>query len=183
VFRRIGASELLAFRLLARRGLALSGLALSLVLSNSSLSGCAAADPSATEYDPASDAMNEDPAAPNPSIAEPVGTVEDDPSLAPPDADSPTPETSEPDVVDRCVAPEGVSNTPTTVLETIDLINALPQPVTLPCFIESLERPLRLYATRTGRQPLSYGDAGRMFWFARNRFSGSYFALIRARRS
>jgi hypothetical protein len=38
---------------------------------------------------------------------------------------------------------------PRTVLEVVDRVNELPQPVTLPCFIESLARPLELNATES----------------------------------
>jgi hypothetical protein len=46
-----------------------------------------------------------------------------------------------------CVAPAGLGR-PTTIAEVLPLINALPHPVTLPCFLESLERPLYLNATK-----------------------------------
>jgi hypothetical protein len=38
---------------------------------------------------------------------------------------------------------------PRTVLEVVARVNELPQPVTLPCFIESLARPLELNATES----------------------------------
>lgn len=46
-----------------------------------------------------------------------------------------------------CRAPAGVSNAPKSIAETMTLINALPKPLTLPCFLESLARPLATYAT------------------------------------
>ena len=46
-----------------------------------------------------------------------------------------------------CRAPAGVSNAPRTIDETVTLINALPKPLSLPCFLESLARPLEINAT------------------------------------
>jgi len=46
-----------------------------------------------------------------------------------------------------CVPPAGVSGSPTTIEEAVALINALPKPVTSACFLESLDRPLTLFAT------------------------------------
>lgn len=132
--------------------------------------GCAAEDPHATADDPARD--DNDGVVSGPGNMEPAATnsaqVGDAPSLPTPStADMPA--LAEP-VATRCVAPEGVSNAPTTVLETLDLINALPQPVTLPCFIESLERPLRLYATSgvLSAQPAVGRRSPRLFLFLGN---------------
>jgi hypothetical protein len=50
-------------------------------------------------------------------------------------------------VPERCVAPAGVPTTPQTIVEVVDLINALPAPVTLPCFLQALARPLKMHAT------------------------------------
>ncbi len=46
-----------------------------------------------------------------------------------------------------CRAPAGVSNSPRTIDETVTLINALPKPLSLPCFLESLARPLEISAS------------------------------------
>jgi hypothetical protein len=51
----------------------------------------------------------------------------------------------------RCTTPSGVSGAPETLPDVIALLNALPRPLTLPCFIESLERPLSLYFTSSQR--------------------------------
>ncbi len=48
----------------------------------------------------------------------------------------------------RCVAPAG-KGTPATIAATVDLINSLPRPVTVECFLESLDRPLYAEATRS----------------------------------
>ncbi|HEX6240870.1 MAG TPA: hypothetical protein VFZ61_08250, partial [Polyangiales bacterium] len=47
----------------------------------------------------------------------------------------------------RCRAPEGISPAPRTVADVVELLNALPRPVSLPCFLETLERPLAISAT------------------------------------
>ncbi len=49
--------------------------------------------------------------------------------------------------VRTCIPPDGVSGRPTDVEETVALIIALDKPVTLPCLLESLDRPFELLAT------------------------------------
>lgn len=66
-----------------------------------------------------------------------------------------------------CRAPAGVSNAPRTIAETVTLINALPKPLGLPCFLESLARPLQINASISlfSAQP-SYGPRSpRIFLF------------------
>lgn len=46
-----------------------------------------------------------------------------------------------------CSTPNGVSGRPTTLGEAIILMNSLPRPTSLACFLQSLERPLSLYMT------------------------------------
>lgn len=46
-----------------------------------------------------------------------------------------------------CVRPAGVSGSPRTIEEAVALINSLPAPVTVACFLESLERPLGVTLT------------------------------------
>ena len=48
---------------------------------------------------------------------------------------------------EACKPASGTTGSPQTVLEVIELINGLPMPVTLPCFLRSLDRPLQLVAT------------------------------------
>jgi hypothetical protein len=48
-----------------------------------------------------------------------------------------------------CSAPAGISASPHTFQEAVTLMNALPKPTSLPCFLESLERPLEIYLTRS----------------------------------
>lgn len=67
----------------------------------------------------------------------------------------------------RCVAPPGVSNQPLDIAQTVELVNALPKPLTLPCFVESLARPLRAHASRSqvSAQPAVGQRSPRLFLF------------------
>ena len=47
----------------------------------------------------------------------------------------------------RCPPPEGFGGSPTTIAELVEHLNRLPMPVTIPCLLESLDRPLSIYAT------------------------------------
>lgn len=47
----------------------------------------------------------------------------------------------------RCRAPDGVSDSPQNTQQTLQLLNALPKPTTVACLVESLSRPLTIYAT------------------------------------
>jgi hypothetical protein len=46
-----------------------------------------------------------------------------------------------------CVTPLGVSGTPRTLSQAITLMNALPRPTSLACFLQALSRPLDVYMT------------------------------------
>jgi hypothetical protein len=46
-----------------------------------------------------------------------------------------------------CATPKDVSGRPTTIGEAMILMNSLPRPTTLACFLQALERPLSIYAT------------------------------------
>lgn len=82
-------------------------------------------------------------------------------AVPPSTTDDPTPRTPDP----GCVAPSGVSNSPGTVAEAVSLINALPKPLSLPCFLQSLARPLPLYATNSlfSAQPANGPRSPRIF--------------------
>lgn len=56
---------------------------------------------------------------------------------------------------------------PSTVVEVVERVNELPAPVTLPCFIESLARPLELNATESllSAQPAVGRRSPRLFIF------------------
>lgn len=65
---------------------------------------------------------------------------------------------------DVCVAPEGLGS-PQTIPDALDLIDALPAPVTVPCVIQALDRPLRVQATRgtISAQPAASVESPRIF--------------------
>lgn len=54
---------------------------------------------------------------------------------------------TDPQTPRRCVAPPGISAAPSSIAAAVALINALPPPVTVACFVESLDRPLQVVAT------------------------------------
>jgi hypothetical protein len=65
---------------------------------------------------------------------------------APDAADAGAPEAP---AVRRCFPPAGISGTPASIAEAVRLVNALPRPVTVECFLESLDRPLYAVATQS----------------------------------
>lgn len=82
---------------------------------------------------------------------------------ASPDAAAAAPDAGPP----RCTPPPGVSGSPQTIDEVVALLNALPAPVTIPCFLESLDRPLEMEATvsRVSAQPAYGARSPRIFLF------------------
>jgi len=67
----------------------------------------------------------------------------------------------------RCVAPEGAPTSPQTIADVLTLVNALPSPVTLPCFLQALARPLKMHASVSliSAQPSSGARSPRIFLF------------------
>lgn len=67
-----------------------------------------------------------------------------------------------------CRAPSGVNAAPQSIDETVTLINALPKPLTLSCFLESLDRPLRISASEStfSAQPANGTRSPRVFLFS-----------------
>lgn len=67
-----------------------------------------------------------------------------------------------------CIPPSGLGGSPNTIEEAVALINALPRPVTLSCFLESLDRPLRMNATfgTISAQPAVGRRSPRIFLFS-----------------
>lgn len=65
----------------------------------------------------------------------------------------------------RCGTPNGVNGRPTTFEEAVILMNTLPRPTTLACFIEALERPLQVYMTESDQslQPSPGPESPRIF--------------------
>lgn len=78
----------------------------------------------------------------------------------------------------RCVAPEGVSTAPQSIAEVVTLLNALPKPVTVPCFVASLARPLSLHAVNSpfSAQPAQGRKSPRIFIF----FPGLILSIVPA---
>lgn len=105
------------------------------------------------------------PPTPEPVVA--VTTPEAPPVLAPPAApESEEPEGEvEPEPPVGCQAPSGVSGTPRNLPEAVALLNALPRPTSLACFLEALDRPLRLYLTSSDQslQPSPGARSPRIF--------------------
>jgi hypothetical protein len=66
-----------------------------------------------------------------------------------------------------CAPTPGTTGSPSSIAETVDLINGLPKPVSLVCFLEALERPLRLVATQSffSAQPAVGARSPRIFLF------------------
>jgi hypothetical protein len=69
--------------------------------------------------------------------------------------------------LEPCAPAPGTTGSPSTIAETVDLVNGLPKPVSLACFLEALERPLRLVATRSffSAQPAMGSRSPRIFLF------------------
>jgi hypothetical protein len=64
-----------------------------------------------------------------------------------------------------CQAPPGVADRPTTIEQSVTLANALPKPLTLPCYLEALARPLPIHATvsQFSAQPARGARSPRLF--------------------
>lgn len=69
------------------------------------------------------------------------------------------------EVEPTCVPPAGVSNAPQSIDEVVALVGALPMPVTLPCLLEVLARPLHVVASTSpfSAQPTEATDNPRLF--------------------
>jgi len=65
----------------------------------------------------------------------------------------------------RCRAPAGVSAAPQNTEQAVQLLNALPKPTGPACFVESLARPLAIYATSStfSAQPAFSPTSPRVF--------------------
>lgn len=65
----------------------------------------------------------------------------------------------------RCKAPEGSSGSPQSIQEAVELVNALPKPTSVACFVESLARPLTITATNSqfSAQPAHSTASPRVF--------------------
>jgi hypothetical protein len=65
----------------------------------------------------------------------------------------------------RCQAPAGTTGSPHTIEEAVQLMNALPKPTSVACFVESLDRPLTAFATKSifSAQPAQSARSPRVF--------------------
>jgi hypothetical protein len=65
----------------------------------------------------------------------------------------------------RCSPPAGVWRSPRTIGQAVELMNALPKPTSIACFVESLQRPLEVYLTSSTRsaQPAESEASPRVF--------------------
>jgi len=65
----------------------------------------------------------------------------------------------------RCQAPAGTTSHPGTIEEAVALMNALPKPTSVACFVESLARPLVVFSTNSpfSAQPALSSRSPRMF--------------------
>jgi hypothetical protein len=66
---------------------------------------------------------------------------------------------------DACRTPNGVSGSPRSLEQAIILMNSLPRPTTLACFLQALERPLSVYMTSSSfsLQPAPGARSPRIF--------------------
>lgn len=67
----------------------------------------------------------------------------------------------------RCKPAPGTTGSPNTIAEAIALANGLPQPATAACFLEALDRPLQIEATKSlaSAQPAAGARSPRLFLF------------------
>jgi hypothetical protein len=49
----------------------------------------------------------------------------------------------------RCAPGPNTTGAPRTIEQVVDLINSLPKPVTVACFVESLDAPLKVFASKS----------------------------------
>ena len=69
--------------------------------------------------------------------------------------------------LELCAPAPGTTASPSSISETVALVNGLPKPVSLACFLQALERPLRLVATQSffSAQPAVGSRSPRIFLF------------------
>lgn len=110
--------------------------------------------------------FEQEPAPPEPMVAPPPDNDDDGepPAMMNPAPDPvvdemmvgmpvlPPPTNEDEEIPDdgRCRAANGVPARPANISDALILLNTLPKPVTLECFLQALERPLTIYATSSG---------------------------------
>jgi hypothetical protein len=72
------------------------------------------------------------------------------------------------ELADGCKPASGTTGSPKTIKEAIDLINGLPKPVSVGCFLQSLSRPLKVSLTNStvSLQPAAGMNNPRVFIFS-----------------
>jgi len=115
--------------------------------------GCGGSEPDGSQL------FEPDPLPPEPVVAPPPpeGDVEEMTEMMPPSMPVTTPVEmpvvppveEEVDPNAPCRPANGVSGRPDTISQAIILLNTLPKPVTLACFLQALDRPLTLYMTKS----------------------------------
>lgn len=67
-----------------------------------------------------------------------------------------------------CVEPVAQASAPRSIVEVVALLNSMPKPISLPCFVESLERPLAVSAGSgvVSAQPATGERSPRLFLFS-----------------
>ena len=65
----------------------------------------------------------------------------------------------------RCQPPVGMNGSPQTIEAAVSLLNALPKPTSAACFVQSLDRPLTVYAANSpiSAQPARSARSPRVF--------------------
>jgi hypothetical protein len=65
----------------------------------------------------------------------------------------------------RCKPPAGTTGSPQTIEQAVALLNALPKPTSVACFVESLDRPLTIFSTSSpfSAQPALSTKSPRVF--------------------
>jgi hypothetical protein len=94
------------------------------------------------------------------------GAAEREDSPMEPAADAGADEPSEP-WRERCAGPEGARIAPRSIGEVVGWLNAMPKPLELACFLDTLERPLALHAVNSifSAQPAQSRSSPRIFLF------------------
>ena len=94
-------------------------------------------------------------------------STSDESSTSDTDTDTDTDTDGLPVLPARCEAPPGLGS-PQTIAEALALLNALPPPITVPCVVQSLDRPLAITATTStiSAQPAVDAGSPRIFIFS-----------------
>ncbi len=128
--------------------------------------GCGGAEgegrESVRELDEATDVTDD--MTPDAPVNDPPPPEPEVPATPPLDTDMTVPDTSDDDP-ERCRPGAGVSGSPRTIPEAIALLNSLPRPTSLACFMQSLDRPLTLFLTESSQslQPATGPQSPRTF--------------------